>query len=62
MRFCPIVFGRHLQLGDMALAPGDVAGRAVELDWAITKVPVGHDDILKVWGAQQGPDLKGEEG
>ena len=50
MKFCPIVFGRHLQLQDIALfywkysalASWDMAGRAVELDWAITDVPVGH--------------------
>lgn len=39
-----------------------MAGRGVEPDWAITNVPVGHGDILTVWGAQQGHSLKGEEG
>ena len=60
MEFCPIVFGRHLQLQDIALfywkysalASWDMAGRAVELDWAITDVPVGHWDILS--GAGRG--------
>lgn len=70
MSFCLIVFGRHSELRDIArryckysaLASWDVAGRGVELDWAITNVPVGRGGILTVWGAQQGHGLKGEEG
>lgn len=61
MKFCPIVFGRHLQLQDIALfywkysalASWDMARRAVELDWAITDVPVGHWDILS-WAGRGG--------
>lgn len=70
MKFCPFVFGRHLQLEDITLfyfkyselASQDMAGRGVELDWAITNVPVGHWNILTMWGTKQGHILKGEEG
>lgn len=70
MEFCPFVFGRHLQLEDIALfyfkypalASWDMAGSGVELDWAITNVPVGHWSILTVWGTRQGHILKGEGG
>lgn len=70
MKVCPIVFGRHLQLEDIALfywkysalASWDMAGRGIELDWAITDVPVGHWDILAVWDTQQEHVVKNEEG
>lgn len=39
-----------------------MAGRGVELGWAIANVPVGRRDTLTVWGARQGHGLKGEEG